>query len=336
MFQIWYEYQSVSYPKFRCFKIRKDQSIQDFVFHKPLKDILRYTAKYPKYHHIFMLDEGSFSFGRFDIFEHFDEKFTIQDLQKLIRYQCDTKKKQHWLEWEKIASYFDNIYVDGEEKKFLVGEKGDIFFRLYLIYLQKTMCNTFNSIYGDVLNTQNITILPQSFHTMMFLRDNLKKENFLLLYISDNNCKILKIEHGFYHSVDTLNLGINSLKQMYKDNDIRNYRSKGYDEIENNALARWLVKKTLEFYVQLLCKWIYEKNVIGTDVIVVSPIVKNSHFTEVFNEEYLKYTNNYIVPFHHSEQLHNFGRTREPDMMDALVLINRDKSILRVLNGSDE
>ena len=35
-------------------------------------------------------------------------------------------------------------------------------------------------------------------------------------------------------------------------------------------------------------------------------------------------TNNYVVPFHHSEMLNTFGKIREPDDMDAIILMNRD------------
>jgi len=92
-----------------------------------------------------------------------------------------------------------------------------------------------------------------------------------------------------------------------------------------------LVTDTLQFYSQLFCKWLLEKNFIGTDIIVISPITKNAHFIETFNEEYKKLTNNYIVPFHHSELLNTFGKEREPDDMDALILMNREDGIRREL-----
>ncbi|MBQ2600517.1 hypothetical protein II582_04025 [bacterium] len=60
--------------------------------------------------------------------------------------------------------------------------------------------------------------MPQSFHTTLFLRNNLKRENFNLLYITESGAKIIKIKNSFYDSVNVINLGLNSLKQMYKDN----------------------------------------------------------------------------------------------------------------------
>jgi hypothetical protein len=47
---------------------------------------------------------------------------------------------------------------------------------------------------------------------------------------------------------------------------------------------------------------------------------------EVFNRKYREYTNNYIVPFHYSDKLDTFNRDWEPDDMDTLIYLNREKS----------
>lgn len=323
MYQIRYEQFSESYPKFRSYKTRAWAKISSYIFHKKLKEIISYADEYPKYKNIFLLDDNRFSFARFDIFEHFDEKFSLQDLQDIIRQKWNIEKKRHELNWEKLVSYIDTIYVNGEAKKYVIGEKGDIFFRLYMVYIQKTTLNQFNSTYGNVLKTKEVTILPQSFHSLLFLRNTLKKENFLLMYITDTYCKVIKEENWFYQSIDVLNLGTHALRQMYKDNDILEYRNKSYDDIEANELAKNLVKKTLQFYVQLLCKRMFDKNLVWTDIILVSSAIKNGHFLEVFNDEYNKYANNYIVPFHYSNQISTYGQQREPEDIDALVMMNR-------------
>lgn len=232
--------------------------------------------------------------------------------------------------------YIDSIHINGEEKKYVIGETGEIFFRLYIVYVNKQTLNIINSVYGNVFEMKNITILPQSFHTLLFLRNNLKKDNFVLLYITEHSCKAIKIHNGFYHNVEILNLGIGALKQMYKDNGIVQYWYKTYDFIESNPLAKWLVQETLQFYSELFCKWFREKNFIWTDVIVISPITKNVHFIETFNEEYKKMTNNYVVPFHHSTMLNTFGKLWEPDDMDAIILMNRDEKIRNMLISDDQ
>ena len=301
------------------------------MLHENLVKIANESREYPKYTHYFMLDEHRFSFFRFDVFQKFEKKFTFQDLKTIIEEKCQATKKHNDVDGERIMVYIDSIHVDGEEKKHVIGETGEIFFRLYIVYLNKKTMNTLNSVYGNLLNMKNINIIPQSFHTLLFLRNNLKKDNFVLLYITETSCKAIKIQNGFYHSVETLNLWMSALKQMYKDNGIVQYRYKTYDFIEANPLAKWLVKETLQFYSELFCKRFNEKKLTWTDVIVISPITKNVHFIETFNEEYKKMTNNYVVPFHHSTMLNTFGKVWEPDDMDAIILMNRDEKIRNTL-----
>jgi len=47
-------------------------------------------------------------------------------------------------------------------------------------------------------------------------------------------------------------------------------------------------------------------------------------------------TNNYVVPFHHSEKLNTFGKIREPDDMDSIILMNRDEKIRNTLLPDSE
>ncbi len=331
MFYIRYEYLSESYPRFRVYKSREHESVSPYILHESFSDVVKQSEIYPKYQHFFMLDETRFSFFRFDIYQKFDEKFTLGDLKKIIDEKTQTTKKQHNVDGERIMAYVDTIFVNGEEKKYVIGETGEIFFRLYIMYLNKKSINTINSAYGNFFDVKNITFIPQSFHTILFLRNNLKKDNFVLLYINETSCKAINVRNGFYESVETLNLGLSSLKQMYKDNWIVQYRYKDYSFIESNPLAKWLVTDTLKFYSELFCKRLKEKNFIWTDIIVISPITKNVHFIDTFNTEYKKLTNNYILPFHHSESLEMFDKERDPDDMDALILMNKEEFIKREL-----
>ncbi|MDR2190460.1 MAG: hypothetical protein LBP53_04665 [Candidatus Peribacteria bacterium] len=152
------------------------------------------------------------------------------------------------------------ISVNGQEKKFLLGEKGEIRCKIILVYLNRTTCLEFNDKYGNFHNQKNLEILPESFQTLNFLRTNDKKEHFLLLYIRDTHCKGILVENGFYKQMESINLGFNALMQMYKDNGISKYRYKQYEEIEQNPFAKNLIVQTLEFYAHLLCKWIEEQH----------------------------------------------------------------------------
>lgn len=331
MFYIRYEYLSEAYPRFRVYKIRQDHQIMPYIIHENIIQITKQSVDYPKYEHFFMLDESRFSFFRFDIFLSMENWFTYEDLKNIIEEKCKFTKKQNDVDGERIMAYIDTIFVDWEEKKFVIWEKWEIFFRLYIVYVNKITINSLNTAYWNIFNTKNINIIPESFHTMLFLRNNLKKENFVMLYINEISCKVIKIQKWFYDSVFTLNLWLSALKQMYKDNWIVQYRYKDFDFIESNPLAKSLVVETLDFYSDLFCKRLYEKNLVWNDVIVISEITHNIHFLEIFNTNYRKITNNYIVPFHHSDILNKFQTNREPEDMDTLVLINNEEKIKKYL-----
>lgn len=257
-----YEYLSESYPRCNVFKLRDQSEILNYTLHEDISSVIKQSLEYPKYDHFFLLDESRFNFFRTDFFQYFEEEITIQQLNTLIKEKIIQIKNEHAIEGEVITNYIDTIYVEGEEKKFLIGQKGQIFFRLYIIYMCKTSINRFNAVYGNVLDNKRIHLIPQSLYTLMFLRNTLKKENFTLLYITESYCKAITVKNGFYAGFDVLNLGISSLKQMYKDNGVVQYWHKEYQTIEANPLAKSLVVETLEFYSQLFCKWFNEKNLI--------------------------------------------------------------------------
>lgn len=336
MFYIWYEYLSEAYPRFRVYKIREWHQIMPYVLHENLIQIGKQSSEYPKYEHYFMLDESRFWFFRFDIFQTCESGFTYEDLKNIIDEKCKFTKKQNDVDGERIMAYIDTIYVNWESKNFVIWEKWEVFFRLYIVYVNKVTINSLNSAYWNIFNVTNISIIPESFQTMLFLRNNLKKENFVILYINEISCKAIKIQKWFYDSVFTLNLWLSALKQMYKDNWIVQYRYKDSDFIEANPLAKSLVVETLDFYSDLFCKRLFEKNLIWNDVIVISEITNNVHFLDTFNANYRKITNNYIVPFHHSDTLNNFDIKREPEDMDTIVLINREEKIRKYLDENIE
>ena len=101
--------------------------------------------------------------------------------------------------------------------------------------------------------------------------------------------------------------------QMYRENQIVKYRYKSHDEIEGNPLAKSLVTETVSFYTQQICKWLES---------LISPIVKNPYFLELFNKFYGKFHSRYIVPFHSSSSLQTFDRERDSGDIDLLIFLN--------------
>jgi hypothetical protein len=123
MFYIRYEYLSESYPRFRVYKSREQEQILPYILHESFADVIKQSEIYPKYQHYFMLDESRFSFFRFDICQTVTENFTLQNLKDIIEDKCRETKKSNNVDGERIMAYLDTIYVDGEEKKYVIGEK---------------------------------------------------------------------------------------------------------------------------------------------------------------------------------------------------------------------
>ena len=321
MFFLRQENYDPKYPKFRVIKSQAEFWLQNYLLYEPLSNIIASTTQYPKDKHIFLLDDQRFAFFSYDISFFIEKKITLDDIQSLVQekiFEAEKQTKEKFL-----FSHIDSILVNWENKSFLIWESWEISCRVILVFLNRESCSVFNDRFGDFQSQKNIEIYPESFQTIAYLRNNMQMDDFLLLYIRDSHCKWVLIENWFYSRIDSINLWVNSLMQMYKDNWISKYWYKNYEEIENNPFAKNIVVQTLEFYSSLLCKWINEKWFSNHNIFVVSSIMKNWHFMETFNKLYSQNSNKYIVPFHYSEQLDQFGRTWEPEDIDALIYANR-------------
>ena len=308
------------YPKFRVLKAQENYGIQNYTLYENLPSIIESSLSYPQYQHVFLLDDQKFEFFTFDFCYYFEEKISYWTLQNLIEEKILYANRQTRETF--LFSHIDDIFVNGVSKQFVIWEKGEVKFQIILVYLKRLTCLEFDDKYGDFQNKKNIEIYPETFQTINFLKKNIHQNDFLLLYIRDSHCKGLVIENGTYAKMETINLGVNSLMQIYRDNGISKYWYKNYEEIENNPFAKDIVFKTLKFYSEMLCWWIKETWIGGKNVFVISSIMKNVHFMEIFNKEYHQSYNNYIVPFHYSDKLDRLWRQWEPEDIDVLVFLN--------------
>ena len=321
MFYLRQENYDPKYPKFRVIKSQAEFWLQNYLLYESLSNIIASTTQYPKYNHIFLLDDQRFAFFSYDINFTSENKLTISDIQLIVQEKIIDAEKQTKEKF--LFSHIDSIFVNWKEKQFLIWESWEISCRIILVFLNRETCSIFNDRFWDFQSQKNIEIYPESFQTISYLRNNMQMDDFLLLYIRDSHCKWVLIQNWFYSRIESLNLWVNALMQMYKDNWISKYWYKNYEEIENNQFAKNIVVQTLEFYSDMLCKWINEKEFWNHNIFVVSSIMKNGHFMEIFNKLYSKDNNKYIVPFHYSEELDQFGKTWEPEDIDALIYANR-------------
>jgi len=333
MFYLWHEVYDKHHPKFSVVKFQDKFWLQQYDRYEPLDTIIGDSLSHPKYNHYFLLDDNRFHFFRFDIYREFSEPMKMADLDAIVSDRIDYLKTI--TKEELLFPVIDNIYVDWEAKKFLIGEKWQIFFRLYFIYINRNTLIEFNKYYWNVFNQDNVFLWPESFKTVSFLKKKLERDSFLLLYIKENSCKVVAVEDWFYKQIDQINFWVSNLMQMYKDNQIVKYWYKSAEEIDQNPLAKNLVLETIRFYIDYLCKWLEDQKLTDKDIFLVSSIVKNWNFMEEFNKIYTWFHNKYIVPFHHSDQLDLFGKHWNPEEMDSLIFLNSTK-IKKLLVKVDE
>lgn len=320
MFYLWHEEFDTKHPKFRVVKFQKELGMQQYALYEWLGKLISQSANYPQYTHYFLLDDTRFHFFRFDIFKELESGFTIDDFNAILEERLAYLKTL--TQEELLFTNVDSIFVNGQPKKFLIGACGQIFFRLYFIYINRNTLLDFNKVYGNLFGQKQIKIFPESFKTISFLKRKLERDAFLLLYIKESYCKVIAVEDGFYKTIEHINFGVNFLMQMYKDNQIVKYRYKTAEEIEENPLAKNLVLESISFYVEFLCKWLDDLQLTDKDIFIISPIIKNGNFMDCFNKKYTTYHNKYIVPFHSSNQLETFDRQWDPDDMDTLIFLN--------------
>lgn len=318
MFYLWQEEFDTKHPKMQVFSY--NQEIKQYCNYQDLKTAVQEAADLGAYDHYFLLDDTRFHFFRFDLYRDQQTPFTIDDYNELLQQKINYLKNE--TREELLFTTIDNIYVQGEPQKYLLGAKGQIFFRLCLIYINRNTLLTFNDRYGDVFEHKNLHIYPESFKTISFLKRRLERDNFYLLYIKESLCKIIQVENGFYKRIESINLGISFLMQMYRENQIVKYRYKSHDEIDSNPLAKSLVLEATSFYAQQICKWLQSMDLTQQDLFLVSPIIKNPYFLDLFNKEYSKSYGRYIVPFHSSSKLQTFERERDPGDIDLLIFLN--------------
>lgn len=327
---LYYEYLSTQDPLCHCVKVSTKHSLSILHLRQDIESIMQTnsTSKTPQY---YLLDESRFSFYNFNIEFDTAHEVTIHDLKRIKQEKLTEIKKKHGASGQLLQTFMDTIFINGIEKDHAIGHSGNIFFRLYFIFIRPQTLHTCNRYRGDIYLHTNITLLPQSLQTVLFLRKQLNKDNFLLLYIHKNICKAIKIHNGFYEQGEILNLGISTIKKMYKEHGISNYRYQDQDYIQANPLAKQLITESLEFYCEQLCQRGTQKNLFTKDVIVISSLATQPFFIDVFNSVYNKYHKGFIVPFHRSNQLDTYHIQRDPEDIDILIALNRLPDIRKLL-----
>lgn len=271
----------------------------------------------------FLLHEKRFNFYSFCIYIESDEKFTIADLEK----QLEDKKIEvfEFTKWYKFLSYFvDRIFINGEESDFLFAKQWKIFFRLNMMYLDNDTCSLMERFFWKkIYENKNFNIFPRSFFVQQFLKDELKRESYYLLDIKDEVTTLITVEWWFYKWIESVNLWLSVLKEIYKDNEIIQFYTINHWDPSISYFTEQTIQKSMWFFTGMLTKRISQYLKEGSDIILLWDISSNYYFQESFKEWYQQHINWFILPFIHSQWLATYNTKRSSNDLYALTLINK-------------
>ena len=93
MFYLRQENYDPKYPKFRVIKSQSEFWLQNYLLYEPLSKIIDSTTQYPRYKHIFLLDDQRFSFFSYNTSFSSDKKLTISDINALEKVKFENLEK---------------------------------------------------------------------------------------------------------------------------------------------------------------------------------------------------------------------------------------------------
>lgn len=245
---------------------------------------------------VILIDEENFSFFSYNINKKVDKKFSIDDLKNIIKDKEKESRMSHNNIWILVNYSIDDIFVDWQQQSYLIWKKWDISFDINLFFLNPEKESLFEiSKWSDFL--EKMEIYPSSFFTFNFLKSSFQKNDMYLLYIYENEAKIVEFKNWFYNNISKIPLWISSLKEVFKEKDIMNFYFKSFNSEQVNNFAESLIKESLDFYCWLLIKWLNENMTLGSNVFLVSELIKNKYFLEIFGKYFSDHIQWFVTPF---------------------------------------
>lgn len=222
-------------------------------------------------------------------------------------------QKYGWHHSEKLFYHIDAVSVNWQDTDFYIGAVGDIRCMVYVIALQRDDRYIAKSVFGKSI--EQVSMYPSSFFTLHHIKQSLNKQNGTLLSIWQYHSKRIVFANGIYKTCEVLDLGRQVLKDIYTENNIRDFFDEQASSIESNTYAKWLVEQSVKFYVDMLLRWLRSYNTTG-DVFLVSNVVHNEFFMDMFSKAYQETSQSFIVPINHIQGLKTYGRNRWPEEID--------------------
>ncbi len=302
-----------------CLKItKKNNNFNTTIFDSTIENVLA-NHKIEEIQYAF-LNENKFKIYNFDIFENFDKKITIENIDKIIEQKLFEIYKKFG-QFNTFAFYtINNILINWQPKKYLIWESWLVFFKLSFYFLKPEILQQYQLKFPK--NFKLINFFPNSLFTIKFIQESLKKQSFFLLYIDDSVSKLVQVYNWFYKQIEFVNIWINMLKDTYQENNIFDLFFATEKELEFHPLVKDIVYQSVDFFTQMLAKWLRQYINQNNDLILISSLSRNIFFQKQFNKRYNHFINWFILPFSYSNTLNVFNKKRDPQELNILTFLN--------------
>lgn len=257
-----------------------------------------------------LLDEQRFSRFATPIAFCTTKPCTAQDMYLVIDPIINT---YWWHHSEKLFYHIDSITVNWEEQDYYIGHTGDIRCVLHVIALQRDDWYIAKSVFGK--DIEQVRMYPASFFTLHHIKHTLGKMQWTLLSIGQYHTKRIVFQNGMYKTCEVLDLWWQVLKDIYTENNIRDFFDAKINDVEGNTYAKWLVEQSVKFYVDMLLRWLRSYQTTW-DIFLVSDIIHNEFFMDMFSRSYQDFSQAFIVPINNVKWLKTYGRNRWPEEID--------------------
>lgn len=272
---------------------------------------------------IFLLDEEKFMNWWFDIYIEKKTPFNIWEIKEIIDEKYEYILINYWKPWERIFYSIDDIFVDLENKEYLIWQKWKIHFKLNLFFLKKDYTYMFNKIiWSWKLDNTRFKIYPQSFFTINYLKKIKSSKSINLLYFNKNTIKLITIKNWSYNKIEKLNMWMSRLKEMFEEDDIIRLYYDSFVNEELNTISMKLIERNMNFYSSTICAWLLEHIWNIKDLIIIWDILKNKHFVESFNNQFTETIKWYVIPFNYSDWLEKYWKRWNYSDLDTLTFLN--------------
>lgn len=275
-----------------------------------LRDLFLKVRNVESQKKVILLDEQRFSRFATPIAFCALKPCTAQDMYQVID---PIVQKYGWHHSEKLFYHIDAITVNWQEVDYYIWQKWDIRCMIHVIALQRDDWYIAKSVFWK--DIEQVSIYPSSFFTLHHIKQSLNKQNGTLLSIWQYHSKRIVFSNGMYQTCEMLDLGRQVLKDIYTENNIRDFFDANASSVQENTYAKWLVEQSVKFYVDMLLRRLRSYNTTW-DIFLVSNIVHNEFFMDMFSKSYQEFSQAFIVPINHIQWLKTYGRNRWPEEVD--------------------